>query len=81
MKKRIFQLTLFFIAFLTAIYVSGFRLLTFFFELGFKTPQTDNFKTFVMYNLPDLISVFFCFYFIIYFFLKLKNAIFKKHGN
>lgn len=73
MKMRVFKVILFVLALLTAIYVTGFRLFTFIFEFGFKTPQTDNLKNFVIFNLPDLISVMFCAYFIFFFFNKLKS--------
>lgn len=78
MKKKIFRIVLFLLALLIALYVTGFRLFTFIFEFGFKTPQTDNFNNFIKYNLPDLISVVFCSYFIVFFFKKLRDAISNK---
>lgn len=73
MKRRVFKIVVFVMVLLIAIYITGFRLFTFVFELGFKTPETDNLKNFVIFNLPDLISVVFCAYFIFFFYKKLKS--------
>lgn len=80
MKTRIFKTILFAIALLIAIYVTVFRIFTLFFELGLKIPKTDNLKNFIVFNLPDLISVIFCAYFIFFFYKKLKY-LWQGNGN
>ena len=60
-----------------AIYVTGLRLFTFIFELGLKTSDTDNIRNFLIYNLPDFISVVFCFTYILFFYKKIRQAIQK----
>lgn len=78
MKNRLFQIITNIFAIVIAIYVTGFRLFSFVFEFGFKTPQTDNYKNFIVYNLPDFISVLFCLFFVVYFSKRLKRVITNK---
>ena len=75
MKGKIIKVVVYSLGILIAIYITGMRLFSFVFELGFKTPATDNIKNFLIFNLPDFISVLFCFSFIILFVKKLKEAI------
>jgi hypothetical protein len=79
MKKRAFKASLLILAFITAIYVTGLRIYMFIFEFGLKTPQTDNLKNIVIFNLPDLISVMFCAYFISFFYAKLMTLFNKAN--
>jgi hypothetical protein len=56
-----------------ACYVTQLRLFSFVLELGFKTPQTDNLWNYLVYNVPDFISIVFCFTYIIIFYRKIKQ--------
>jgi biotin transporter BioY len=78
MKNKTIKLIAYCIGALIAIYVTGLRLFTFIFELGLKTPQTDNLKNLLIFNLPDFISVVFCFTYIIIFLKGIRNAIQHK---
>lgn len=58
---------------IVGIYVTGLRLFTFIFELGFKTEETDTFLNLFKYNIPDLISVIFCGYVVSIFLRRVFN--------
>ena len=63
-----------------AVYVTGLRLFAFVFNLGFKTPDTNNLPNFLMYDLPDFISVIFCFSYILFFYKRLKYLLKNDSG-
>lgn len=78
MKNRLFQIITNILAILIAVYVTGFRLFSFIFEFGLQTPQTNNYKNFIVYSLPDFISVLFCLFFVVYFSRRLRRVITNK---
>ena len=64
---------MYFAGILIACYVTQLRLFSFVIELGFKTPQTDTLWNLLVYNVPDFISIIFCFTYIIIFYRKIKQ--------
>lgn len=72
MKTKVKGL-IYFAGILIACYVTQLRLFSFMLELGFKTPKTDNLWNFLVYNVPDFISIVFCFTYIIIFYRKIKQ--------
>lgn len=64
---------IYFAGILIACYVTQLRLFSFVMELGFKTPQTDTLWNLLVYNVPDFISIVFCFTYIIIFYRKIRQ--------
>lgn len=72
-KKSIVAIVLYSVGILLAVYVTGLRLVTFIFEIGTKTEQSDTLRNFIIFNLPDFISVIFCFGYVVFFAKKIRK--------
>lgn len=72
MKTKVKGL-IYFAGILIACYVTQLRLFSFVLELDFKTPQKDNLWNLLVYNVPDFISIVFCFTYIIIFYRKIRQ--------
>jgi hypothetical protein len=78
MNRNIIAGLMYLIGALIALYVTGFRLFVFVWEMFTKTPETDSVKNLLIYNVPDFISVIFCAGYIGFFGRKIANLIKAK---
>lgn len=72
MKKKYIKAIFLLFGIIVALYVTGLRILTFVFEMGLKTEKTDTIRNLLVFNIPDFISVLFCFSIVVYLIKKIN---------
>jgi len=73
MKIKSIKITIYVLGALVALYVTGLRITAFLMEYGIQTPETDTTKHLLYFTIPDLISVIFCFGFVLIFIRRIRN--------